>query len=158
MDNLIMLLDEMDKILQRISPISVKIKKKDILKFYEITGESIERYHKSNGEIVSPNYLMTLLAPIGTRVMIKILEHDIFPKIIDGIVHSQSEIRFLQPLSYGDFQVWCRVEGLQKKTGKMGDYLVLTFRMVIRKGLNKKEEEMAHDIHQFFLRLKKGVD
>jgi len=155
MDNLIMLLDEMDKILQALSPISVKIKKKEILRFYEITGESTETYQVSNEETVSPNYIMTLVAPIGTKVMIKILEHEIFPNIVGGIVHSQSEIKFLQPLTYGDFQVWSRVETLQKKTGKMGNYLVLTFRMTL---MNSKEEEIAYDIHQFFLRLKKGVN
>jgi hypothetical protein len=96
---------------------------------------------------------MTLLAPIATKIMIKILQHETFPQLIAGIVHSFSEVKFLRPLHYGSYQVWNRVETLQKKKGKMGHHLVLTFRMTL---LDEEEEEIAYDLHQFFLRLKGG--
>ncbi len=146
-----MLLEEMDKLLQEISPMKIEIKQKDLLKFYDITRDSEEHYvHKKQGIIVSPTYFLTLLAPLGTKVMLKLLENRNLLKI-SGVIHSESEINFIHPLRYGLYEVWSRIEMLQKKQGKMGNYLVLTFRMSL---MNEKEEEVANDIHQFFLRLR----
>ena len=153
MDNLIIMLEEMDAILQSLSPIEVKVREKAILQFYEITQDSKDQYNTgAENPIVSPNYIMTLLAPFATKVIIKIFENENLPKI-KGVVHSKSEINFLKPLSYGKYRIWCRVETLQKKTGKMGNYLVLTFRMTL---LNENEQEVANDIHQFFIRVGEG--
>ncbi|MHA1264052.1 MAG: FAS1-like dehydratase domain-containing protein [Candidatus Helarchaeota archaeon] len=154
MDNLLILLDEMDQLIQSSSPINVTVRRKDISKFLEITGENPEFYFQNQQEIITPNYFMSLLAPIGTKIMIKILEHKEFQKMVGGIVHSQSEIKFKKPLKIGKFQVWSHIERLQKKKGKMGNYLVLTFRMSL---MDENEEEVAWDKHQFFLRLKEDA-
>ncbi len=150
MINLIILLEEMDKILQGISPMEVKVKEKDLLSFYEITKDNMDQYIIDNqSPIVSPNYIMSLFAPFATKVIIVILENQNLPKVA-GVVHSKSEINFLNPIKYGKYNIWCRVETLQRKTGKMGSYLVLTFRMSLIDG---NDEEVANDIHQFFIRI-----
>ena len=154
MDSLIMLLEEMDKILQEISPMKVKIKQKDLIKFHEITGVPEAQINQSSESIVTPTYFLTLLAPLGTKLMLKILEHQNLPKI-RGFIHSKSEVNFFKPIQYGAYEVWSRVETLQKKQGKMGNYIVLTFRMSL---MNEKEEEVGNDIHQFFLRLPEEAD
>lgn len=151
MKNLILLLEEMDEVLQSMSPMEIKIKEKDILKFYEITQDSEENYIVENkNPVVSPNYIMSLFAPLATKVIVKILENQSLPQVA-GIIHSSSEINFMEPIFYGKYSIWSRVETLQKKKGKMGNYLVLTFRMAL---LDEKEHEVANDIHQFFIRLR----
>lgn len=154
MDNLIILLEEMDKILQEISPMKVNIKQKDLIKFNEITGNNELQIVESGENIVTPTYFLTLLAPLGTKLMIKILEHQNLPKI-SGFIHSKSEVNLFKPIQFGAYEVWSRVETLQKKQGKMGNYLVLTFRMSL---MNEKEEEVGNDIHQFFLRIPEEVN
>ena len=120
------------------------------MQFYSITQDSVDQYiTDAEKPIVSPNYIMSLLAPFATKVIVKIFENQNLPKI-KGVVHSKSEIRFMKPLSYGTYNIWCRVETLQRKTGKMGDYLVLTFRMTL---MDENEEEVATDVHQFFIRI-----
>ena len=150
MDNLIMLLEEMDRILQSMSPVRLKVREKDIQKFYEITKDSSGLYTQEDGTpIVSPTYFLTLLAPLATKLIVKILEQQELLKV-KGVIHSQSEINFIKPIFVGKYSIWSRVETLQRKRGKTGNYLVLTFRMSL---FNEKEEEVANDIHQFFIRV-----
>ncbi|NVM52651.1 MAG: hypothetical protein HWN66_03025 [Candidatus Helarchaeota archaeon] len=151
MDNIIILLKEIDEVLQAISPMKIRVKQKDLIKFYEITQDSEDHYvHDGKEAAISPGYFLTLLAPMATKVMVSILGHQSLPKI-RGVIHSKSEINFFKSIAYGVYNLWSRVETLQKKKGKTGNYLVLTFRMSL---LNEKEEEVANDIHQFFLRVK----
>lgn len=149
---LIILLKKMDQALQKIGPIEVNIQEKKVSKFYEITKATGAPYLKEN--IISPEYFMTLLAPIATKIFLKIMNLKDLPKI-NGIIHTQSEINFLKPLSYGSYLIISQMEKLQKKKGKIGSYLVMTFRMSL---INQQGDEIANDIHQFFLRLKEEED
>jgi len=139
------LLNEIDEIIQGMGAMEIKVKEKDVKKFYEITnGIQFQ-------DIISPEYLMTLLAPLATKIFIKIMSEKNLPKII-GVIHSESEVNFFQPLAYKTYIIKGHAEALQQKTGKMGLYLVLTFHMRI---FDQNEEEVADDLHQFFLRIKK---
>jgi hypothetical protein len=61
-------------------------------------------------------------------------------------------MNYFKPITYGIYEIISRAETLQRKQGKMGDYLVFTFKMSL---FNKRQEEVANDIHEFFLRLRK---
>jgi hypothetical protein len=151
---LIILLEKMDGFLQAMNPIKINLQEKKIAKFYEIMGGLGKQIFKAD-QIISPEYIMTLLAPYATKVFMKIIEIKDLPFKIKGVIHTQSEINYYKPLYYGNYDLISRMEGLQKKRGKMGEYLVFTFRMSL---FNEKEEEVANDIHQFFLRIGEEVN
>lgn len=146
---LIILLEEIGKIIDEIGTTETKIKENDIKKFYEITNIADSQYQEKG--IISPEYFMTLLAPLATKVMLKVMGHENMPKI-RGVIHSESQVNFFKPLTYGSYAIRSQVESLKQKTGKMGDYLVFTFRLSV---FDQQEEEVGNDIHQFFLRVKK---
>ena len=145
---LIILLEEINKAFDEFGTIETKIKENDVKKFYEITNDADFQYQEK--EIVSPEYFMTLLAPLATKVMLKIMGLENMPKI-RGVIHSESEVNFFKPLTYGSYVIRSQVESLKQKTGKMGNYLVFTFRLSVYD--QQGEEEVGNDIHQFFLRV-----
>jgi hypothetical protein len=146
---LIILLDEISKTLDELGTIETKIKEIDVKKFYEITNNSDSQYQEKG--IVSPEYFMTLLAPLATKIFLKIMGQENMPRI-RGVIHSESEVNFFKALTYDTYLIRSQVESLKQKTGKMGDYLVFTFRLSV---FDQQEEEVGNDIHQFFLRVKK---
>ena len=139
------LLEEINKTFQEIGTLEIKVKEIDVKKFYEITGNTIDYQ-----EIVSPEYFMTLLAPLATKVFLKIMGQKNMPRI-RGVIHSESEVNFYKALTYDSYIIRSQVESLKTKTGKMGDYLVFTFRLSVYD--QQGEEEVGNDIHQFFLRV-----
>ena len=139
------LLEEIDKTFQEIGVLEIKVKENDVKKFYEITGNTIDYQ-----EIVSPEYFMTLLAPLATKVFLKIMGQKNMPRI-RGVIHSESEVNFYKALTYDSYIIRSQVESLKTKTGKMGNYLVFTFRLSVYD--QQGEEEVGNDIHQFFLRV-----
>jgi hypothetical protein len=148
---LIVLLEEINKAFDEFGTIEAKIKENDVKKFYEITKNSDFQYQEKG--IVSPEYFMTLLAPLATKVMLKVMGLENIPKI-RGVIHSESEVNFFKPLMYDTYIIRSQVESLKQKTGKMGDYLVFTFRLSV---FDQHGDEVGNDIHQFFLRVKKEV-
>jgi len=148
---LIILLEKIDGFMQGMNPVKINLQERKAAKFYEIIGR---RDTQSQAEqTISPEYLMTLLAPYATKVLIKILEIEL-PYKIRGVIHTQSEINYFKPIHFGNYDLFSRLESLQKKKGKTGNYLVFTFRMTL---FNEGQEEMANDIHQFFLRIGEEV-
>jgi len=146
---LIILLDEISKTLQELGTIETKIKENDVKKFYEITNNNDSPYQEKG--IVSPEYFMTLLAPLATKIFLKIMGQENMPRI-RGVIHSESKVTFFKVLTYDTYLIRSQVESLKHKTGKMGDYLVFTFRLSV---FDQQGEEMGNDLHQFFLRVRK---
>ncbi|MFX1298019.1 MAG: hypothetical protein ACFFD2_24610 [Promethearchaeota archaeon] len=145
------LLRKMDELLQADNPVEIELKEEKVVKFYEITyNEEWKQFQERN--IISPEYLMTLFVPIGTKVIVNVMGgmKDL-PKIV-GVIHTNSEVNYLKPIYYGRYNIISKAESLQKKKGEMGEYLVFTFKMSL---FSQGEEEVANDIHQFFLRLGK---
>ncbi|MHA1276387.1 MAG: hypothetical protein ACTSQ8_04300 [Candidatus Helarchaeota archaeon] len=150
---LIIMLKQMDEYLKSISPMNLEIQRKKVEKFHEIINNKDASYLQD--VYISPEYLMTLLAPIGTKIIVKIMGGlENFPKVA-GVIHTSSELNYFQPIPYGSYFVSIRAERLQKKTGKTGDYYAFTFRMSL---INENDVEIANDIHQFFLKLREDSD
>ncbi len=150
---LIVLLERMDDLLQEMNPIEIEIQEKKVEEFYEITQNTEAHYYREQ-KTVSPEYFITLLAPFATKVFLKVATMENLPKVM-GVIHTESEVNYLKPLSFGTYHLACRMETLQKKKGRMGHYLSMTFRISL---FNHRDEEVANDIHQFFFRLKPEGD
>ena len=148
---LIILLERMDELLQAGNPIKCELTDKKMAKFYEITQNQRAQQFLEK-EIVSPEYLMTMITEPATKVIVNMIAGmKDFPKIA-GAVHSSSEVNYFKPLTYGSYDIVSQAVSLQKKQGKMGEYLVFVFKMSL---INQQGEEVANDIHQFFMRLRK---
>ncbi len=148
---LIILLEQMDKFLKTISPLKIQVRKKDVEKFYEITKNTSSNLEDPS---ISPEYLMTLLAPLATKIIVNLMGG--IPNLpqIRGVIHTESEVNYLKPLEFGSYDIGSNVESLQKKEGKSGNYLSFKFRMSL---FNQANEEVANDIHHFFLRVGEDV-
>lgn len=147
-----------EEVLLEVGPKTVEPDVDTIKRYCETIGESDPVYFDDNvakgfgyrSAIVPQAYLLSLFTPIVNEFFVKGFER-LFSGLIRGVIHTESKVVYYKPLFVGGKYV-LRLEsvGLEKKSGKKGDYYVWTLRTVVS---DEKGEDLAHDQHTFFLKI-----
>ncbi|MBS7251895.1 MAG: MaoC family dehydratase N-terminal domain-containing protein [Candidatus Freyarchaeota archaeon] len=148
-----------EEVLLEVGPKIVEPDVDTIKRYCESIGESNPVYFdgdaaKSVGyrsAIVPQAYLLSLFTPIVNEFFVKGFER-LFSGLIRGVIHTESRVVYYKPLFVGEKYV-LRLEsvGLEKKSGKKGDYYVWTLRTVVSN--EEEKEDLAYDQHTFFLKI-----
>lgn len=132
----------------KISPMEFAVDEGVIRTFCETTGHDFEDCKKNN--VIPQGYFMTLTIPLITRFFIE-AALDELKGVIKGVIHTNSVVQYYRPLPLnGKYTGHMGVKSVVEKTGSLGNYYAVDFEVVITDG---KSEELASDIHQFFLRV-----
>ncbi len=143
----------MDGYLKSVSPMDIQISREKVEKFHEIIKNTGASYLQD--DFLSPEYLMTLLAPVATKIIVKVMGGlENFPRVA-GVIHTSSEMNYFHPIGFGAYSIVIQAEKLHQKSGKTGDYYAFSFRMSL---INENEVEVANDVHEFFLKLREEAN
>ena len=127
---------------QEIKPIQ-----KELIKFCKLIGDENPLYFEN--DVFPPGYLMNLTNRVIQKIFIQI--GPLFIDKIRGLIHVNSEVAFLRPMTMNQsYHVKIETTEPVKKEGKMGIYYEVIFQTSI---FNGKHELCATDNHDFFFKL-----
>ena len=124
----------------------IKPVKKELIKFCELIDDNNPDYFK--GDIFPPGYVMNLTNRVIQKVFLKIVP--MFINKIKGLIHVNSEVEFLRPMSMNKkYKVKIETTEPVKKTGKKGVY----YEVIFKTSIFDDEDLCATDDHNFFFKL-----